>query len=94
MLIDSLKKCLKKGSQEEEEDENIMEEAESQRVFAKFLTPEGQELPDVCECDTITYRVESLRYYLEVQLGEELFIRIYNMICVHIIYIYIYIIYI
>ena len=95
VLIDSLKKCLgkrhKSKVQGNTSDSEDFEEKESERVYAKFLTPEGRELPGVCETDTVTYRIEALRCYLEQMLGEDIFIHAYQYITVCSINIYIYI---
>jgi hypothetical protein len=76
----------KEGKQE---DENFAEE-EKDRVYAKycwvvlyrnrFLTPEGKKLPGLSDHDTIGYRIEALRVYLEQQLTESAFISAYKIL--------------
>lgn len=44
------------------------------------MTPEGQRLPGLSEHDTIGYRIEALRVYLEQQLGADEFISVYKML--------------
>lgn len=39
---------------------------------------EGNAIPGVSEKDSMSYRIESLRFYLENQLGEEIFIKTYQ----------------
>ena len=85
VLIDSLKKCLgkrhpHKGKEQEEEED--FEEKADQRVYARFLTPDGKELPGVSDEDSVTYRIEALRCYLEQMLGEDIFIPAYQYITV------------
>ena len=80
MLLSSLKKVLStKEGGAPEEDDNFAEE-EGQRVYAKFLTPEGKEIPGISSHDSIGYRIESLRVYLEQQFGEDLFLKVYKML--------------
>lgn len=43
-----------------------------------FLTPEGKRLPGLSDKDTIGYRIETLRLYLEQELGAENFISVYR----------------
>jgi len=85
-LITTLNECLEKKkeksnemSQIEEEEEGFNEE-ENQRVFARFLRPDGKELylPGVSQQDSITYRIEALRVYLEHQLGDMVLIAAYQ----------------
>ena len=47
-------------------------------ITNSFLTPEGKRLPGLSDKDTIGYRIEALRLYLEQQLGEDIFINIYK----------------
>ena len=46
--------------------------------FDSFLTLEGNVIPGISNQDSISYRIETLRFYLENQLGEELFIKTYQ----------------
>jgi hypothetical protein len=43
-----------------------------------FLTPEGKRLPGLSDKDTIGYRIEALRLYLEQELGADSFINVYR----------------
>jgi len=43
-----------------------------------FLTPEGKRLPGLSDKDTIGYRIETLRLYLEQELGADSFINVYR----------------
>lgn len=43
-----------------------------------FLTPEGKRLPGLSDKDTIGYRIETLRFYLEQELGADNFINVYR----------------
>ena len=49
------------------------------------MTPEGKKLPGLSDKDTIGYRIEALRLYLEQQLGEDVFISIYKTLQVNIV---------
>jgi hypothetical protein len=73
-VVKSLRECLEERNPEEDED---FAEDESQRVKANFLTPEGAQLPGVCEIDSAFGRIEALRCYLESQLGIDRFIQAY-----------------
>jgi len=83
VLVNSLKECIankkEKDRKRNEEGENYDEE-ENQRVYQDFLTPEGRELrlPGVSDRDSMCYRIEALRVYLEKQLGEDRFIEAYK----------------
>lgn len=48
-------------------------------MYARFLRPDGKELnlPGVDEKDSITYRIEALRVYLEHCLGDEMLLNSY-----------------
>eukprot|EP00826_Nyctotherus_ovalis_P017615 TRINITY_DN15196_c0_g1_i4.p1 TRINITY_DN15196_c0_g1~~TRINITY_DN15196_c0_g1_i4.p1 ORF type:complete len:397 (-),score=113.93 TRINITY_DN15196_c0_g1_i4:148-1338(-) len=74
-LLNSLKSCLDPSGDKEEES---FAESEENRVYAKFLTPDGQRIPHTSDKDTIGYRIESLRLYLEKQLSEMVFMKIYK----------------
>ncbi len=43
-----------------------------------FLTPDGKRLPGVTDKDSISYRIEALKVYLEQQLGDQTFLDIYK----------------
>lgn len=62
----------------DEEDDDNFEEDESQRVRACFLTVDKTPLPGVTEADSIFYRIEALRSYLEEKLGLESMMRAYQ----------------
>ncbi len=79
-LIISLKSFVAaKTGEAKMEDENF-EESEKDRVYANFLTPEGGRLPGLSEHDSIGYRIEALRVYLEQQLGADAFFGAYKML--------------
>jgi len=63
---------------EEEEDDSYFEEEESQRVHSCFLTVEKSPLPGISDTDSIFYRIEALRNYLESKLGLEPMLRAYQ----------------
>jgi NIMA (never in mitosis gene a)-related kinase len=67
-------------SKQDNSDEENFEEEEGNRVYARFLTIEGKEIPGCGEKDTISYRIEALRVYLEKQLGEEPFYEAYRIL--------------
>jgi hypothetical protein len=46
----------------------------------RFLTPDGNRLPGISETDSITYRIEALRCYLEHNLTEDVFLKAYKYI--------------
>jgi NIMA (never in mitosis gene a)-related kinase len=62
---------------EDEDDENFQED-DDKRVFAKFLTVEGKEIPGCSEKDSISYRIEALRVYLENNLTPDVFYACYK----------------
>jgi NIMA (never in mitosis gene a)-related kinase len=62
----------------DEEDDDNFEEDEGQRVRACFLTVDKTPLPGVTEADSIFYRIEALRSYLEEKLGLEAMMRAYQ----------------
>jgi len=65
----------------ESDDNENFEEDESNRVYARFLTIEGQEIPGCGgQEDTISYRIEALRVYLEKQVGEKPFFETYKIL--------------
>ncbi len=77
LLIETLKSCLNPGGAKEKEEDNFGE-SEDNRVYAKFLTPDGQRIPNMSEHDSIGYRIEALRLYLEKQLNESIFMKAYK----------------
>lgn len=74
-VVKSLRQCLEEKNPEDSDD---FEEDANQRVKANFLTPEGGQLPGVCDSDSAFGRIEALRCYLENQLGMERFMQAYN----------------
>lgn len=74
-VVKSLRQCLEEKEPDEDED---FEEDANQRVKANFLTPEGAQLPGVCDVDSAFGRIEALRCYLENQLSIERFMQAYN----------------
>ena len=79
-IVNSLRQCLG-GERNEEEEESFVEE-ENQRVKASFLTPEGAPLPGISDEDSAFCRIESLRCYLEGQLGIQKFMQAYSYLSV------------
>ena len=67
----------KAGNSSEDSDEDF-EEAPDQRTFPHFL----KDLPGVTATDSMGYRIEALRVYLEQQLGDILFIAAYKHLIV------------
>ena len=65
----------------ETEEEDIYEK-DNQRVYAKFLRPDGKELylPGVSEKDGVAYRIEALRVYLEQTIGDEKLLTVYQVL--------------
>jgi len=66
--------------EEAEEAEEDFEEAEGNRVYARFLTIDGKEIPGCGGEDTISYRIEALKVYIEKQLGEAPFYEAYEIL--------------
>jgi NIMA (never in mitosis gene a)-related kinase len=62
----------------DEDDESYFEEDESQRVYTRFLTVDGTLLPGTSDQDSIFYRIEALRSYIEQKLGLEPMMRAYQ----------------
>ncbi len=60
--------------------EETFQESEHERVYAKFLRPDGKELvlPGVSERDSIAYRIEALRVYLEQVIGDMSLLQVYQ----------------
>ncbi|OMJ92710.1 hypothetical protein SteCoe_4454 [Stentor coeruleus] len=76
-IVNSIKQCIEGNKNEADES---FEEDEKQRVKANFLTPEGVPLPGVSESDSAFCRIESLRCYLENQLGMDMFLQAYSLL--------------
>lgn len=81
-LVSTLKD-LKKGRNNEkvgpslkEEKDDDFQEDDNQRVYASFLNQLS--LPGVDNKDSIGFRIEALRVYLEQQLGDDIFIKAYK----------------
>ena len=86
-MLSSINNCL-------HEDDSDWGEKPDQRVYARlislcnlcyfyrFLTPDGAVLPGIDETDSVGYRIETLRMYLEQQLDTTLFIKAYNYLLV------------
>ena len=53
-----------------DDDDNLHEEPPDMRVYPKFL----KNLPGVQSSDSMGYRIEALRVYLETQMGDQIFI--------------------
>ena len=79
ILINSLKHIVD-PKEEHKAEEEFFEEEGKDRVYARFLTPEGKKLPGLSDHDTIGYRIEALRVYLEQQLSEQTFIKAYKLL--------------
>jgi len=75
-FISSLHKMLNNKSVIDEEE--TFPEEERARPF--FLTPEGKAIPGLTGQDTMSYRIEALRAYLDTQFGEKLLIKVYNLL--------------
>ncbi|EAR94643.2 plant dual-specificity MAP kinase kinase family domain protein (macronuclear) [Tetrahymena thermophila SB210] len=67
------------NTQQSDSDEDF-EEPEDQRVKCEFLGVDGIQIPGMSEKDSIFNRIEALKVYLERNLGEDLFIQIYQEI--------------
>ncbi|KAL4511939.1 hypothetical protein ABPG72_012784 [Tetrahymena utriculariae] len=67
------------NTQQSDSDEDF-EEPEDQRVKCEFLGVDGIQIPGMSEKDSIFNRIEALKVYLERNLGENLFIQIYQEI--------------
>jgi len=59
---------------ESSDEDKLREEPPDMRVYPEFL----KNLPGVQASDSMGYRIEALRVYLEGQLGEEAFIASYQ----------------
>ena len=60
--------------QSDDDDDPIIEDPPEKRVVSNFL----QNLPGVTASDSMAYRIEALRVYLENQIGDELFLAAYK----------------
>jgi NIMA (never in mitosis gene a)-related kinase len=56
------------------DDDQLHEEPPDMRVYPEFL----KNLPGVQASDSMGYRIEALRVYLETQLGDQAFITAYQ----------------
>jgi hypothetical protein len=56
------------------DEDNLHEEPPDMRVYPEFL----KNLPGVQASDSMGYRIEALRVYLETQLGDQVFIGAYQ----------------
>jgi hypothetical protein len=70
-------KSSKLQKNHDSDDENF-EETPEQRAFPNFL----QNLPGVTASDSMGYRIEALRVYLEQQLGDQPFVNAYKHLIV------------
>jgi hypothetical protein len=72
-------KSIRKRTDDSSEEENF-EEPEAQRAIPQFL----MNLPGVTATDSMGYRIEALRLYLETQLGDIPFIAAYKHLVVRV----------
>jgi NIMA (never in mitosis gene a)-related kinase len=66
--------CMEDSEGESSDEDKLREEPPDMRVYPEFL----KNLPGVQASDSMGYRIEALRVYLEGQLGEEAFIAAYQ----------------
>lgn len=69
---------LKNARKHDSDDDENFEEPPDQRALPHFL----QNLPGVTATDSMGYRIEALRVYLEQQLGDVPFIAAYKHLVV------------
>ncbi|CAK73768.1 unnamed protein product (macronuclear) [Paramecium tetraurelia] len=75
-LIKDMRKCLDKKQSKEEEESIIVDNF---KIVPQFLNHQKQfQVPGTSERDTIGYKIEALRYYLEQQMGLDSFMRAYQ----------------
>ncbi|CAD8089407.1 unnamed protein product [Paramecium sonneborni] len=75
-LIKDMRKCLDKKQSKEEEESMIVDNF---KIVPQFLNQQKQfQVPGTSERDTIGYKIEALRYYLEQQMGLDSFMRAYQ----------------
>ncbi|CAD8064491.1 unnamed protein product [Paramecium primaurelia] len=75
-LIKDMRKCLDKKQSKEEEESIIVDNF---KIVPQFLNQQKQfQVPGTSERDTIGYKIEALRYYLEQQMGLDSFMRAYQ----------------
>lgn len=55
------------------DDDELHEEPAEMRVYPEFL----KNLPGVQASDSMGYRIEALRVYIETQLGDQIFLAAY-----------------
>jgi hypothetical protein len=73
-IIQSQSVMVTKGDKISINKQKSIEEEKEPSPIQKFL----QDLPGVCSSDSISYRIEALRVYLEEKLGDTDFINAYN----------------
>ncbi|CAK93188.1 unnamed protein product (macronuclear) [Paramecium tetraurelia] len=75
-LIKDMRKCLDKKQSKEEEESIIVDNF---KIVPQFLNQQKQfQVPGTSERDTIGYKIEALRYYLEQQMGLDSFMKAYQ----------------
>ncbi|CAD8148644.1 unnamed protein product [Paramecium octaurelia] len=75
-LIKDMRKCLDKKQSKEEEESIIVDNF---KIVPQFLNQQKQfQVPGTSERDTIGYKIEALRYYLEQQMGLDTFMKAYQ----------------
>ena len=62
------------GSGDSSSEDELHEEPQDMRVYPEFL----KNLPGGEASDSMAYRIEALRLYLETQLGDNIFISAYQ----------------
>ncbi|KAM3141150.1 hypothetical protein pb186bvf_006755 [Paramecium bursaria] len=77
-LLKDIKKCLEKKASMVEEEQLVQDNFQIQSQFLNH----GKQInvPGTSDRDTIGYKIEALRYYLEQQIGFELFMQVYQTI--------------
>jgi hypothetical protein len=70
-------KKTKKGHDDDDDDE-FFEEEENQRAIPSFL----MNIPGVTGTDSMQYRIEALRVYIENNLGDQPFLNAYRYLTV------------
>ena len=66
--------CVDDSEGDSSDDDKLHEEPPDMRVYPEFL----KNLPGVQASDSMGFRIEALRVYLETQLGDEAFIAVYQ----------------
>ena len=67
-------KAEEDDDEESSDEDQLHEEPPDMRVYPEFL----KNLPGVQATDSMGYRIEALRVYLETQLGDQAFIGAYQ----------------